>query len=241
MTQWLPSRRAALTGLAAPVPGVWMQAPILRIPPCRNLIVRGDGPASVLKVAAMVGDQPFLYGSVLGFAKGPAEPDLVCFTDFAIDHNSENNRVPVLAGPEGKTPVLVSSISTYAYTPRFGRITVRHLTIHRSDSRVSLYFPGEAGSGSVSVHDCRWTEASNRTGAPEDDHSFINATCTSLTVRHNRFHGASWERAPRTVFETHASNTLVQGNLIEKFQIGVNLTGNARHAVLSQGAAVKNS
>ncbi|GAA2794119.1 hypothetical protein GCM10010452_22990 [Crossiella cryophila] len=215
----------------APKPGVWHAAPILAIPPCRNLIVRGEGPASVLKVAdPPAEDKPYIYGAVLGFAKGPVVPDLVCFTNFTIDHNCGKNKPPVEIESNGKmVPVLVSSISSYAYTPTFGRITVRHLTVHRADARVSLYFPGQADSGSVAVHDCLWTEASHRTGVAEDDHSFINATCTSLTVLHNRFHGVSWEKAPRTAIETHASNTVVQGNLIEKFQIGINITGNARH------------
>ncbi|MBP2472449.1 hypothetical protein JOF53_001321 [Crossiella equi] len=213
--------------LLAPGPGTAAGEPVLELPRLRNLIVRGDGPASVLRVAGRTDAGPRLYGTVLGFKAGPRVPDLVYFTEFTVDHNCTENPLPV---KHGGSFVLGSTISTYARVPVFGRVTVRDVIVHRSDARVSLYFPGgSATDGHVTVQDCTWSEASHRTGEALDDQSFVNATCASLTVRHNRFHGVSWARAPRTAIETHASNTLVQGNLVERFQIGVNLTGNTRH------------
>lgn len=180
--------------------------------------ILGQGVSSVIRVKAGSGN----YRGIIGLHQTTVALDQFSASGLVFDHNRQNN---VLASTSAYTASLRSSISNYGSTASYGHISVSDCTIRNADGVVSLYFPKGVNDGKlVKIENCTWLSAGNANGS-DFDQSFINATCDQLHVTGCSFEGASWAFAPRTAIETHASNCVLTGNTIARFQIGANLTG----------------
>ncbi len=218
--------QAAMTALADNSlitfpPGIYVVSPtlssdyILKLPDVNNIAILGDG--AVIKVKNSAGN----YRGIIGYVSG-ATPDGLLVQDITFDHNGQNNDL----GSLGAYSALGRyTVTNYLSGGSFDRISIRNVTVRNCDSVVSFYFTGGANTaGSVSIENCEWINARNYNGQ-DYDQSFINCRCDYLNIANNRFRGESWAYSPRSAIETHASNTIVVGNSIEKFQVGINVTG----------------
>ena len=201
--------------------GIYLVAPtiessyILTLPNINNITILGLG--ATIKVEASSGN----YLGILGYASG-ATPDGLTVRDVIFDHNGQNNDLGSLGAYSSRGRYTVSN---YLSGNAFDNIVVSNVTVKNCDSVVSIYFTGSSSTaGSVSIDNCEWINARNYNGQ-DYDQSFINCRCDFLSITNNRFRGESWAYAPRTAIETHSSNQIVTGNIVEKFQIGINVTG----------------
>lgn len=180
--------------------------------------LRGEGVSSVIKVKDGAGN----YRGVIGLVNSTVELARFHAESLVFDHNRQNN---VLGSIQTYQAQLRSSISSYGSTASYGQIVLTDCTVLNADGVVSFYFPKGVNDGKlVHITNCSWMSAGNGNGA-DFDQSFINATCDALLISGCSFEGASWALAPRTAIETHASSCVVTGNVIARFQIGMNLTG----------------
>lgn len=183
--------------------------------------IYGEGVSSVIKVKDGAGN----YKGMIGLANSTVDLAHFHAESLVFDHNRHNN---VLASVTDYQAQLRSSISNYSSTAGYGQIVVTDCTFLNADGVVSLYFPKGVNEGKlVRITNCSWIGAANANGS-DFDQSFINATCDQLLLSGCSFEGADWPLAPRTAIETHASHCVVTGNVISRFQIGMNLTGIAQ-------------
>jgi hypothetical protein len=194
---------------------------ILSITNKSSFSICGQGASSVIKVKGGVGN----YRGIVGLANSTVELTSFHADSLSFDHNRQNNVLASVTDYESK---LRSTISSYGSTASYGQIVITDCLIRNADGVVSFYFPKGVNEGKVvKITNCTWLSGGNGNGS-DFDQSFINATCDSLHISGCTFEGASWALAPRTAIETHASNCVLTGNTISKFQIGANLTGIAQ-------------
>ena len=190
---------------------------ILKLPNANNLTVYGEGVSSVIKVKGGAGN----YAGIIGYVAN-SEPKGLTVRDITFDHNAQNNTFSSIVDYDARVR---STVSTYARATNWDRMQFLNITVLNCDSIVSLYFPrGTAFGGSVLVDGCSWVDARNGNGQ-DFDQSFINCTCEFAQITNCQFRGASWALAPRTAIEPHASDSIISGNAIRYFQVGMNLTG----------------
>lgn len=210
----------------------------LNLPEIEHYTLSGDG-SLTLSPTNDTSAEASNYKSILAIKGNPNEAN---FENFTIDHNSQYRELDVygkkIAGGAGE-PVRASIRSLGNFQDGdFEDLRYKGLKIKNSDSIVSLYNPRpyvpncatavcEIGRpDNIIIDSVVWTDANNH--GEDYDQSFVNGDSKVGIVRNSKFFGETWETAPRTAIEMHYEDGLVENNIIEYFQIGINVSGITR-------------
>ncbi|MFW6597418.1 glycosyl hydrolase family 28-related protein [Propionibacteriaceae bacterium Y2011] len=186
-----------------------------------NIAILGESrETSVIRIKPNTGE----YWGILGRKDGIARHWEI--RDLGFDHNYQNNPLPSDAAHW--RPTLRYTVACY---PGISHgVSIDTIDVLNCDSVVSLYFPQTFDRGTnITVTNCRWLSAGRGASDTYDyDQSMINVAGENVSISDCVFEGDSWSRTPRTAIEVHADNFTCTGNVIKRFQVGINLTGMTR-------------
>jgi hypothetical protein len=185
----------------------------------------GDNSANI-KVAADCGNYRAIFAPP---ATTPFEIKCWEFDGVGFDKNSQNN---VVTDP-GNASSGRYSVTTYTTGYISGAVIIRDCQIDNSDAIVDFYFPelGTASNAGGTLFNKLVILASNtwdnaRLGGStiaDYDQSFVNISAERGVIIDNAFLGESWARSPRTAIESHCNTSTIECNVINKFQVGINM------------------
>lgn len=178
-----------------------------------NVHVIGDKLFDNIIVEANSGDYRAIFGPTVAMVF-----DEWIFENIVFNKNCENN---VIATPTTNGRY---SISNYGFsTNGTNKVIVDGCIFKNSDAVVDVYLSEGQENKFCKLTNCIWENTQLGGSGFDYDQSMVNFTCTVGIVSRNVFQGKSWELAPRTAIELHCNNTQCNENVIDKFQIGVNL------------------
>jgi polygalacturonase len=179
-----------------------------------NTEVRGDGPASVLKVANNTGDYNFLFGQLNAASDYPFVEN-IAFRDLRVDQNPAGNRTADIRETEGIQNVLQFH--------HFKNLSVERVHFDPAPGIQAIVLDSpKPNTGGVTIDGCFFRFVRGRsTLAHKHDHSSIYTETRNALIRNNTVQ-ADLSQCAITAVEVHSGPQVrVQGNKIDGFQVGV--------------------
>jgi hypothetical protein len=173
----------------------------------------GDGMGrTVLKLADHVGPYDHVF-----FGPSSRRPSAVHIRDLTIDHNVTNNPI------QTEAELFLHPRNTIR-VDRGSNIALERIEV-RNASDLNSFIIHE-GVAELLIADCRFVNMGDNPLQVVHDHSAIYANTAHVKIMNNIFQAAR-ANAPgaRTAIETHGSHTIVTGNIITDYAVGMNVTG----------------
>jgi hypothetical protein len=202
--------------------------PVLSLPELNDYVVTGDG-SITLTAHDTLENEDSDYRTVFALT---GNSDNAAFSGITVDHNAQLRLLNSYDSKSGAD--LRSTFSSYSFALGYGNISYKNLTIKNADSVVSLYnnrhYDANANilgrAEQIIIDNVAWQDATNH--GIDYDQSYVNADTDYGELINSSAHGESWENAPRTAFEPHFRAGKISNNVINKFQVGINLAGISR-------------
>jgi polygalacturonase len=205
--------------------GIWIVSPqsdqamgILDLPASKKVEIRGVGAGrTIIKVA----DSSDRYQSIIN--GNTNDTPSVEISGITFDHNIANNGFSV-------DPATDSNHQRTILLDYASEVWIHHIEVKNSSSVQNIYTG--AGMESVIIESNIFHDLGYNPNSIRHDSSIINVNGEGRHIIRNniiRGSGVNDAAAPGqyTGIETHSSNTLVDGNLIENMRRGINLTGSS--------------
>ena len=183
-----------------------------------NVEVRGDGPASILKIADDAGDYDLIFGQ---YSADPARHadhvDNVSFRHFRVDQNPTGNKAVNIREDGG----IQNVFQFYG----FRNLTVQDVQCDPEPGVQAIVAAGPKADG-VTVDGCsfrfvRGTSQPTPQRGRYYDHSSVYTEAAHVLVRNNVFH-AEKRHAAIAAVEVHGGpHVTVAGNQTDGFQVGL--------------------
>lgn len=189
-----------------------------------NVEVRGEGPASVLKIGDRAGNYNFIFGQWNADAKrNYAHVENIAFRNFRVDQNPDGNRGVDIQEGKGCQNVLQFF--------DFKNITVQGVHFDPEPGIQALVLAGPAADG-VTIDGCflRFVRGPSSPTPKRKyyDHSSVYTEASRVRVRNNVFQAEMKEHAV-TAIEVHGGpHVTVENNRSDNFQIGVAVVNSTR-------------
>ncbi len=183
-----------------------------------NVEVRGDGPASVLKIADDAGDYNVIFGQwSADTARHADHIENVAFRHFRVDQNSAGNRAVNIRESEGVQNVL----QFYG----FKNLTVQDVQFDPEPGIQAIVAAGPRASG-LTVDGCsfrfvRGTSEPTPQRGRFYDHSSVYAEAGRVLIRKNVFRAEKKEAAIAAVEVHGGPHVTVTDNQADGFQVGI--------------------
>lgn len=173
----------------------------------------GDGQATILKVKASVGD----YTSVIHQDNSAASLSYVRIADLTIDQNTANNAI---AATGDLTDDPRFAIEIYMATG----LVIENVHFVDADGTNTVYLNGGTSITNASIRNCRFSDVGGE--ATSYDHSTVYVVGRNFDITNNKFAAETLgEYGCACAIETHGDEYVIQGNQIDDYDIGMNVTG----------------
>lgn len=182
------------------------------ITPYDNVVYRGEGAGTVLKLANRAVDLPSIGTGPMIFGRTGILKD-AGFCDFTIDYNGANNLLTSLDAPRNMAGIFAIEGGT--------RVRVSRVRFVGNPGNQCVFFPStsDAGQGDITIDDCEFTNCGS--GLPGNynlDHSSLYLHGSRNKVVGCRFRaGALVEGSP---VELHGDDYEVSGCTITNYEFG---------------------
>ncbi len=185
--------------------------PIFTVKSGTKIICNG----ATLKVANSAGNY---YAIFLGSKVGTELSD-VEISGGIFDLNTQNNPIPGIVIFETARRSIFFTISDTGSNLEFS-----HNVVKNANTMNDVFIGGD-DLKKVRVSDNSFENTMVDTNSIYHDHSTIYLNTMDATVQNNFLEAADWNSNAVCAIEIHSSNSVVTGNIIKKYEIGMNITG----------------